>query len=46
MHGRIAKTIENVNSHAVTIYRDNLLSGMYFIRTLPDDNHVTKVIIR
>jgi len=46
MHGRIVKTIDHVNSNAVTIHRSNLPSGMYFIRVHPDDNYVTKVIIK
>ena len=46
LHGRIEKTIDHVNSNTVTIYRDNLLSGIYLIRIHPDDTYVTKVIIR
>jgi PKD repeat protein len=46
IHGRIVRTIDNVNSNSVTIHRDNLPSGIYFIRIHSDDTYVKKVIIR
>ena len=46
MHGRLVRTIDNVNSNSVTIHRDNLPSGIYFIRIHSDDTYVKKVIIR
>ena len=46
IHGRIVRTIDNVNSNSVMIHRDNLSSGIYFIRILSDDTYVKKVIIR
>ena len=46
IHGRTVRTIDNVNSNSITIHRDNLPSGIYFIRIHSDDTHVEKVIIR
>jgi len=46
IHGRIVRTIDNVNSNSVTIHRENLPSGIYFIRVHSDKNYVKKVIIR
>ena len=46
IHGRILRTIDNVNSNSVTIHRENLPSGIYFIRIHSDDTYVKKVIIR
>ena len=46
IHGRIVRTVDNVNSNTVTIYTDNLQSGIYFIRIHSDDTYVKKVIIR
>ena len=46
IHGRIVRSIDNVNSNTVTIHRDNLPSGIYFIRIHSDDTYVKKVIIR
>jgi len=45
-NGRIVRTIDNVNSNPVTINRDNLPSGIYFIRIHSDHTYVEKVIIR
>jgi len=46
IYGRIVRTIENGNSNSVTIHRENLPSGIYFIRIHSDDTCVKKVIIR
>ena len=46
IYGRTVRTIDNINSNSVTIYRDNLPSGIYFIRIHSDDTYVKKVIIR
>ena len=46
IHGRIVRSIENVNNNSVTIHRENLPSGIYFIRIHSDDTYVKKVIIR
>ncbi len=46
IHGRTVRSIDNVNSNSVTIHRDNLPSGIYFIRIHSDDTYVQKVIIR
>jgi hypothetical protein len=46
IHGRIVRTIENVNSNSVTIHRGNLPSGIYFITIQAKDTYVRKVIIR
>ena len=46
IHGRLVKTIDNVNSNSITIHRDNLPSGIYFIRIQSDDTYVKKVMIR
>ncbi len=46
IHGRIVRIIDNVNSNSVTIHRENLPSGIYFIRIHSDDAYVEKVIIR
>jgi len=46
IHGRILKTIDNIHSNSVTIHRDNLPNGIYFIRIHSDDTYVKKVIIR
>ena len=46
IHGRIVRTIDNVNSNSVNIHRDNLPSGIYFIRIHSDDTYVKKVIIK
>ena len=32
IHGRIVRTIDNVNSNSVSIHRENLPSGIYFVR--------------
>ena len=45
IHGRIVRSIDNVNSNSVTIQRENLSSGNYFIRIQSDDTYVKKVII-
>jgi len=46
IHGRIVRTIDNINNNSVTIHRENLTSGIYFIRIQSDDTYVKKVIIR
>jgi len=46
IHGRTVRTIDNVNSNSVTIHRENLPSGIYFIRIHSDDTNVEKVIIK
>ena len=46
IHGRTVRTIDNVNSNSVTIHKENLPSGIYFIRIHSDDTYVKKVIIR
>ena len=46
IHGRILRTIDNVISNSVTIHRENLPSGIYFIRIHSDKTYVKKVIIR
>ena len=46
IHGRIVRTIDNINSNSVTIHREKLPSGIYFIRIHADDTYVKKVIIR
>ena len=46
IHGRTVRSINNINSNSITIYRDNLPSGIYFIRIQSDDTYVKKVIIR
>ncbi len=46
IHGRIVRTIDNVNSNSIMIHRENLPSGIYFIRIHSDDTYVKKVIIR
>jgi len=46
IYGRIVRTIDNVNSNSVTIHRENLPSGIYFIRIHADEPYVKKVIIR
>ena len=46
IHGRTVRTIDIVNSNSVTIHRDNLPSGIYFIRIHSDDTYVKKVIIK
>jgi len=46
IHGRIVRTIENVNSNSVRIQRENLPGGIYFIKIHSDNTYVKKVIIR
>ena len=46
IHGRIVRTIDNVNSNSVTIHRENLSSGIYIIRIHADVTYVKKVLIR
>jgi len=46
IHGRTVRSIDNVNSNSVTIHRDNLPSGIYFIRIHSNDTYVKKVVIR
>jgi hypothetical protein len=46
IHGRTVRSIDNANSNSVTIHRQNLPSGIYFIRIQSDDTYVKKVIIR
>ena len=46
IHGRTVRTINNVNSNSVTILRENLPSGIYFIKIHSDDTYVKKVIIK
>lgn len=46
IHGRTVRSIDNVNSNSVTIHRQNLPSGFYFIRIHSEDTYVKKVIIR
>jgi len=46
IHGRIVRSIHNINTNSVTIQRENLPSGIYFIRIHSDDTSVKKVIIR
>ncbi|RLD29978.1 MAG: hypothetical protein DRI73_10685, partial [Bacteroidetes bacterium] len=46
IHGRIVRTMDKVNGTSVTIQRDNLTSGIYFIRIHSDDTYVKKVVIR
>lgn len=44
--GKVISTIENINNNYVTIHRENLPGGIYFIRIHADGTYVTKVIIR
>ena len=46
IHGRIIRTISNVKNNSVTIHRENLPSGTYFIRIQSDNAQMIKVIIR
>ena len=46
INGRTVRTIDNINSNSVTIHRENLPSGIYFIRIQSDHTYVEKVIIR
>jgi hypothetical protein len=47
--GRIVRTIDNIHSNSVTIHRENLPGGIYFIRIHSDETdetYVRRVIIR
>jgi hypothetical protein len=46
MYGRTVRTYDDFNSNSVTIHRENLPSGIYFIRIYSDDTYVKKVIIK
>jgi len=46
IHGRLVRTIDNVNSNSITIHRKDLPSGIYFFRIHSDDAYIKKVIIR
>ena len=45
-YGRIVRTIDNVNRNLVTIHREYLSSGIYFIRIHSDEIYTEKVIFR
>jgi hypothetical protein len=45
-HGRIVRRIDHIESKSITLTRDNLSSGLYFIRIHSDKMYVKKVIIR
>jgi hypothetical protein len=44
--GRIVRRIDHIENESITLTRDNLPSGLYFIRINADKIHVKKVIIR
>lgn len=44
-YGRIVRTVTDIESNRVTIYRENLPAGIYFIRISGDYLFTTKVII-
>ena len=46
VNGRIVRIIDNINRSSVTIHRENLTPGIYFIRIHSDDIYVKKVFIR
>ena len=46
IHGNTVRSLHNINSNSVRIQRENLPSGIYFIRIQSDDIYVKKVIIR
>jgi len=46
INGRKIRSINNIYNHTVTIYRDDLPSGIYFIRIHSDDIDIRKLIIR
>ncbi len=45
-HGRVVRTITDIKSNLVTINRENLPSGIYFIRIFGNYIYTAKVIIR
>jgi len=40
-HGKIVKQLKNISGHTFTLYRNNLLSGLYFINLLQDGNLIS-----
>jgi len=46
IHGRVVRSIDNVIGNTVTIHRESLPSGIYFIRVYTDDTYIRKVIVR
>jgi len=45
--GQQVRQLENISGQVITLYRDNLRSGLYFIRLEQDSNAITtsKLII-
>ena len=46
IHSRTVRTFKNIYGNSVTIHRDNIPGGIYFIRIHSDGTYVKKVIIR
>jgi len=46
MLGRCVRILDNLSDNHITIYRENLSSGLYFLRIHSDDTYVKKVIIK
>jgi len=46
LYGRIVKTINNLSGNSITIYRENLPGGIYFLKIYSDDISLNKVIIQ
>jgi len=44
-NGRILKSIDNINCYSITIHREDLPGGIYFIRIHSNDTYVKQVII-
>jgi hypothetical protein len=40
-HGKIVKQLKNISGHTFTLYRNNLLSGLYFINLIQDGNIIS-----
>jgi len=45
-YGRVVRTITDIESNLVTVYRENLPAGIYFVRINSDYLYTAKVIIR
>ncbi|MFC2080509.1 T9SS type A sorting domain-containing protein [Bacteroidota bacterium] len=45
LDGKIARSIDNLNSRTVTIYRNNLPSGLYILKIQSDRTYIEKLII-
>jgi len=45
IYGNVLKTINNPDNNSITIYRENLPGGIYFIRIHSDKVFLKKIII-